>query len=215
MFRVLVFDLDGTLVDSRRDIADAANDLLATYDAAPLDDETVVRMVGEGARLLVSRVLAARGIAADLEAALARFVELYERRLVDHTRPYPGVTEVLPVLAGRATLAVLTNKPQAAADRLLAELGLARFFARVVGGDTVLGRKPAPDGLQTIVSLAHAVPAATLMVGDSWVDVETARRAGTRVCFAEYGFGAPPKEGLAEGELRISRFDELLGIVGE
>ena len=144
MLSVLVFDLDGTLVDSRRDIAESANELLAALDAPPLDHDEVVRMVGEGARLLVSRVLAAGGVRVDIDAAFARFSAIY-RRLADHARPYPGVVG-LERLAERFTLAVLTNKPQHHADRLLDALDLRRYFIQSLGGDTSHGRKPDPTG---------------------------------------------------------------------
>jgi phosphoglycolate phosphatase len=214
MIRFLVLDLDGTLVDSRRDLADAANELLAGFGAPPLPTGDVVSMVGEGARLLVSRVLAARRVDTDVDAALSRFLDLYDRRLADHTRPYPGVVETLERLAGRMALAVLTNKPQAPTIRLLDALDLTRFFVRAIGGDTPLGRKPAPEGLASLCRHAGVAPAQTLMVGDTWVDVQTARHAGTRACFADYGFGRPPEAGLAPGEIRIARFSDLLDVVG-
>jgi phosphoglycolate phosphatase len=215
LFRVLVFDLDGTLVDSRRDIAESANELLATLGAPPLDHDEVVKMVGEGARLLVSRVLAAgRGHRLDLDAAYARFSAIYDRRLADHTRPYPGVVAGLACLADHYTLAVLTNKPQHHTDRLLDGLDLRRYFVQVLGGDTAQGRKPDPAGLLALVAAAGAVPESTLMLGDSWVDVETARRAGTGVCFADYGFGAAPRAGFLAGETRIASFDALAGVLG-
>jgi len=208
-----VFDLDGTLVDSRRDIAESANELLASLDAPPLDHDEVVRMVGEGARLLVSRVLAAGGVRADIDAAFARFSAIYDRRLADHTRPYPGVVAGLERLAERFTLAVLTNKPQHHTDRLLDALDLRRYFVQALGGDTAHGRKPDPTGLSALIGAAGAVPSAALLVGDSWVDAETARRGGTRFCFADYGFGSVPPAGLLAGELRIASFDALLGAV--
>jgi phosphoglycolate phosphatase len=215
LLSVLVFDLDGTLVDSRRDIAESANELLASLGAPPLDHDEVVRMVGEGARLLVKRVLAAAGAAdLDLEAAYARFSAIYDRRLADHTRPYPGVVPGLDRLAERFTLAVLTNKPQHHTDRLLEALDLRRYFVQALGGDTVHGRKPDPAGLASLVAGAGAVPQGALLLGDSWVDAETARRGGTRFCFADYGFGAAPREGLLTGETRIASFDELEGILG-
>jgi len=208
-----VFDLDGTLVDSRRDIAESANELLAALDAPPLDHDEVVRMVGEGARLLVSRVLAAGGVRADIDAAFARFSAIYDRRLADHTRPYPGVVAGLERLAERFTLAVLTNKPQHHTDRLLEALDLRRYFVQALGGDTAQGRKPDPTGLTALIGAAGAVPAAGMLVGDSWVDAETARRGGTRFCFAEYGFGSVPPAGLREGELRIRDFEELQALL--
>jgi phosphoglycolate phosphatase len=213
LLSVLVFDLDGTLVDSRRDIAESANELLAALDAPPLDHDEVVRMVGEGARLLVSRVLAAGGVRADIETAFARFSAIYDRRLADHTRPYPGVVEGLERLAERFTLAVLTNKPQHHTDRLLDALDLRRYFVQALGGDTTHGRKPDPTGLSALIGAAGAVPAAALLVGDSWVDAETARRGGTRFCFAEYGFGSVPPAGLLAEEFRIASFEALAGVV--
>jgi len=213
LLSVLVFDLDGTLVDSRRDIAESANELLASLDAPPLDHDEVVRMVGEGARLLVSRVLAAGGVREDIDAAFARFSTIYDRRLADHTRPYPGVVDGLAQLAGRFTLAVLTNKPQHHTDRLLDALDLRRYFVQALGGDTAHGRKPDPTGLAALIGAAGAVPSSALLVGDSWVDAETARRGGTRFCFADYGFGSVPPAGLLAGELRIASFDALVGAV--
>ena len=108
-------------------------------------------MVGEGARLLVSRVLAAGGAREDLDAAFARFSAIYDRRLADHTRPYPGVVAGLERLAERFTLAVLTNKPQHHTDRLLDALDLRRYFVQALGGDTAHGRKPDPAGLTSLV----------------------------------------------------------------
>ena len=213
MLSVLVFDLDGTLVDSRRDIAESANELLASLGAPPLDHDDVVRMVGEGARILVSRVLAAGGSREDLDNAFTRFSAIYERRLADHTRPYPGVVEGLERLVDRYTLAVLTNKPQLHTDRLLEALDLRRYFVHALGGDTAQGRKPDPAGLVSLVAGAGAVPEAALMIGDSWVDAETARRAGTRFCFADYGFGELPRDGLRPGEDRIASFPDLQNLL--
>jgi phosphoglycolate phosphatase len=214
LLSVLVFDLDGTLVDSRRDIAESANELLASLGAPPLDHDEVVRMVGEGARLLVKRVLAAGGADLDLETAYDRFSAIYDRRLADHTRPYPGVVDGLERLAERFTLAVLTNKPQHHTDRLLDALDLRRYFIQALGGDTTHGRKPDPAGLTSLVAAAGAVPQGALLLGDSWVDAETARRGGARFCFADYGFGAAPQDGLLAGESRIASFRDLEGVLG-
>src|SRR5262249_30923056 len=114
----------------------------------------------------------------------------YDRRLLDHTKPYAGMIETLDELVGRAPLAVLTNKPLAATRRILDGLGLARFFgAAVIGGDGPLPRQPDPSGLERLPSTAGVAVASTLLVGDSMIDWETARRASARICLARYGFG--------------------------
>jgi phosphoglycolate phosphatase len=187
--RLVVFDLDGTLVDSRRDLADAANALIAELGGTPLNEEQVAGMVGEGAGVLVRRVLRACGADADAQAALVRFLDLYDDRLLAHTRPYDGIPEALAALAARVPLAVLTNKPTRATERILSGLGLRGYFRDVLGGDSVFGRKPDPTGLNELMSRASAAPGTTWLVGDSRVDLETARRADVRICLARYGFG--------------------------
>lgn len=214
MFRLIVFDLDGTLIDSRRDLADSANALLASFDAPPLPDAAVIAMVGEGARMLVSRVLDAAGLVTDVDHALARFLALYDERLTHHTHLYPGVAETLAALAaGGVAMSVLTNKPLAPTERLLAHFALAPTFGRVIGGDGPLGRKPEPAGLQALMQYAGCTGSETLLIGDSWVDIETARRAGARACFAAYGFGLPPADGLRDDEPRVEHPDGLLALV--
>jgi phosphoglycolate phosphatase len=190
MFRLIVFDLDGTLVDSRRDIADAANALLAVHGAEPLPEERIGRMVGEGAAALVSRAFEAVGVAQPPDA-LARYLDLYRERLLRHTRPYPGVGASLERLSGRAALAVLTNKPLDATRQILEGLGLSRYFLadRVIGGDGPWPRKPDPGGLRHLMALTGVAPDATVLVGDSPIDWHTARAAGTHICVARYGFG--------------------------
>jgi phosphoglycolate phosphatase len=193
-----VFDLDGTLVDSRRDLAESANVLLQQYGGAPRSEEEIGRMVGDGAAVLVARVFAAAAIPPPPDA-LARFLAIYGERLLHHTRVYPGMIEVLETLRARAPLAVLTNKPLASTRRVLAGLDLARFFPEpiVIGGDGPFPRKPDPGGLCHLAALAHAPIASTLLVGDSKIDFCTARNGGARVCLARYGFGfetVPPSD---------------------
>lgn len=189
MIRLAVFDLDGTLVDSRRDLANAANALVAGLGGRPLSEEAIGRMVGEGAAVLVRRVLTAANLDPDAPGALPRFLELYDERLTEHTVPYGGIVEALDALAARMPLAVLTNKPQRATDRLLESLELAPYFGRVVGGDSMLGRKPEPAGLLSLCTGAGVLPDEAILIGDSPVDLETARRAGTQVLLVSYGFG--------------------------
>jgi phosphoglycolate phosphatase len=188
---LVVFDLDGTLVDSRRDLADAANAVLASCGARPLSEEAVGRMVGEGAATLVTRAFAAAGVAPPPDA-LDRFLSAYGRVLLVHTRPYPGVPALLARLAAQRPLAVLTNKPLGQTRDLLAGLDLARHFDAdaVLGGDGPLPRKPAPDGLLHICARAGVPPSSALLVGDSAIDLRTARAAAAPACLARYGFGA-------------------------
>ncbi len=210
MIRLIAFDLDGTLIDSRRDLADSANELLSLYHAAPLALDAVVGMVGEGAGILIARVLAAAGVTAPIDEALERFIAIYHRRLVDHTRPYAGIDETLRTLTRECQLAVLTNKPRGPAIHILQHFGLMELFVEVIGGDGPLPRKPDPANLLAICKKRGISPRETLVVGDSWVDVETARRAGAGACFVTWGFGQPPADGLHAGEWRIDRPEALL-----
>ena len=212
-FRLIVFDLDGTLVDSRRDIADAANALLVSCGAAPMSEERIGHMVGDGAATLVARALEASGIPRPPDA-LARYLAMYDERLLNHTRPYDGMPKVLDTLGRRAALAVLTNKPIASTRRILDGLDLARYFPAdaVVGGDGPFPRKPDPAALRHLVASATATARSTLMVGDSAIDWRTARAAGTQVCLARYGFGfgSVPLHELASDDRVIAAPAELL-----
>lgn len=196
---LVVFDLDGTLIDSRRDLADAANALIAEHGGAPLPVDAVAGMVGEGAALLVRRALAAAGVTLDVERDLRRFLELYDERLLAHTRPYDGTREMLEALSARLPLAVLTNKPQHHTDAVLRGLDLSGYFRLVIGGDTAHGRKPDPAGLRFIISTTGTAQDDALMVGDSAIDLKTARAAGVRVCLVRYGFGFRTLDGLLDG----------------
>jgi len=188
--RLVAFDLDGTLVDSRKDLVDAANVLIRELGGRPLPDEAITGMIGAGAGLLVSRALAAGGVDRPPPEALERFLAIYDRQMLVHTVVYPGIREALRRATDRARLAVLTNKPGRETARMLDALDLARFFdGTVVPGDGPLPRKPDPAGLQHLMERAGTTPEETMMVGDSAIDLETARRAGTRVCLARWGFG--------------------------
>ena len=215
-FRLIVFDLDGTLVDSRRDLAESVNALLAERGLTALPEELVGRMVGDGVAALVSRAFAAAGVIAE-PGALDRFLTIYHARLLNYTRPYDGIREVLSALAPRIPLAVLTNKSLAATLAVLGGLGLTQYFPapRVLGGDGPLPRKPDPAGLERLASLCDVPVTATLLVGDSLLDACTARAAAARLCLARYGFGF---QGLSDAQIApddyvIERPLDLLGIV--
>jgi phosphoglycolate phosphatase len=188
LHRLIAFDLDGTLIDSRRDLADSANQLIEELGGQPLTEEQIGSMVGEGAALLVRRALKASG-RGERAHALERFLAIYDERLLNHTRIYDGVADVVRGLRGRARLAVLTNKPTRPTERILAGLGLRDVFDDVIGGDGPHPRKPDPAGLNAMMASANASPAGTLLVGDSPIDLETAQRAGVSCCLVSYGFG--------------------------
>lgn len=185
---VVVFDLDGTLVDSAADLAAAASALAVELGGRPLTTPEVVTMVGEGAAVLVRRALGAAGLDPATPHATARFLELYDARLLDQTQLYPGILAALDALEPLVPLAVLTNKPLAPSQRLLEALGVRRYFVEVIGGDGPWPRKPDPAGLLAL--RPHAAGGPLVMVGDSPVDAETAARAGAAFVLAQYGFGA-------------------------
>lgn len=211
---LIVFDLDGTLVDSRLDLAESTNEVLASYGAPALPVDRVAMMVGEGARKLVERALEAAALDPAEPEALPRFLEIYGRRLLIHTRPYDGIPDAVTRLSADHPLAVLTNKPGELTQRLLDAFDLGRHFGRVIGGDSAWGRKPDPAGLRALMR-EHGVEAgATWLVGDSMIDVETARRAGTRMCVVLYGFGQLRGELVLDGAQSIARTPaEIVGIV--
>lgn len=212
--RLIAFDLDGTLVDSRRDLSDSANDLVVELGGAPLTEEAIGRMVGEGAGVLVARALAAAGLG-DVPGARERFLEIYDRRMLNFTRPYDGVADAVRVARQHARVTVLTNKPLAPSLRILEALGLRDLFADVVGGDNPLGRKPDAAALWSMMRDAGATPETTLMVGDSAIDHETAIRAGVQCCLVTFGFGYLnfPRERLTGAEWLAGDSGELLACV--
>jgi phosphoglycolate phosphatase len=189
MVRLLVFDLDGTLVDSSHDIAAATNAALRRVapGAGEIPLEAILSFVGEGARVLVQRSLRHAGLSLSADEALPVYIECYAERLLDTTRLYPGIAEALAALAGPA-LAVLTNKPGDFSRRILEGLGVASRFARVLGAGDVPSRKPDPSGLFRLMAEAEAAPGETWMIGDSATDVAVARAAGVRAAGVTWGF---------------------------
>jgi phosphoglycolate phosphatase len=209
--RLVAFDLDGTLVDSLRDLTESANELLIECGAKPLSMPELGRMVGEGAAVLVARAFAKAGLAQPPEA-LSRFLAIYNARLLRWTRVYAGMPAVLDELASRVALAVLTNKPLGPTHQILEGLNLAGYFAVVIGGDGPFPRKPDPSGLLHMCETTGVSPRETLLVGDSLIDRLTARAAGTRLCLAGYGFGfdSIPVSELNQDEPTIQSPSELL-----
>ena len=191
--RALLFDLDGTLVDSAPDMAVAVDRMLAGVGQPPVGESRVRDWVGNGARRLVMRALTGHHegepTEVETEHALAAFLDYYGERLSEHSMLYPGTREGLDrLLADGYGLACVTNKPEALARRLLEEMGLAAQFPVVVGGDTLPVRKPDPAPVHHAIAALRATPASTIMVGDSRADVDAGRNAGTFVVCVPYGY---------------------------
>jgi phosphoglycolate phosphatase len=186
--RLLVFDLDGTLVDSSRDLAAATNAALQQVapGAAEIPLGAVVSFVGEGARVLIERSLRHSRLDLSPDEVLPVFMDCYAGRLLDTTRLYPGIADTLDALRPR-TLAVLTNKPGPFSRQILEGLGVASRFARIWGAGDVAARKPDPSGLLGLARELSAGIDETLMIGDSVTDVATARAAGVRMIGVAWG----------------------------
>lgn len=203
----LVFDLDGTLIDSRRDITAAVNRMRAELGLPPLALERVVTMVGEGARLLVERALPERP--EEVDRALARYLEHYWGGCLETTRPYPGVPEMLASLSALYPLALLSNKGEALSRKILDGLDLSRFFCQLLGGDSLATRKPDPGGLRLLAERLEIPVERLLLVGDTWIDAETARNAGCAFALVEWGFPRSVKLDGVKADLRVSTAGEL------
>lgn len=211
---LIAFDLDGTLIDSHRDLAQSANQLIAELGGTPLSEDAVGGMVGGGAALLVKRALDAAGLQHP-KNAVARFLDIYDTRLTNHTRVYDGILDTLNAAHAHARLAVLTNKPLAPTTKLLDAFAIRDLFHSVVGGDGPFPRKPDPEGLFAIMSSAGATPERTLMVGDSAIDYETALRASTRSCIVAYGFGFRDfaRDEIQDGHVVVDDVKGLAGVI--
>jgi phosphoglycolate phosphatase len=190
----VVFDLDGTLIDSAPDMHRAVNLMLADLGCAPLTLPEIRTMVGDGASALIARALAARQcVSADPTKALAVFLAHYEDEPTTHTRPFPGVAATLERLqAAGLTLAVCTNKPGRLTQIILERLDIERYFERILAGDSLPFRKPDPRALLEVIDGFGTAKAATLMVGDSEVDAATAQAASVPFVLMTYGYHRGP-----------------------
>ncbi|MGA2434621.1 MAG: phosphoglycolate phosphatase [Bryobacteraceae bacterium] len=186
---LLIFDLDGTLIDSKLDLAHAVNAALAYMSLPPLDNAVVSSYVGNGAPILIRRALAEHATEANEKKALDYFLAYYDQHNLDNTCAYPDVQEALAELqAAGVKMAVLTNKPVRVSGRILEGLGLAKYFVRIYGGNSFETKKPNPAGAEKLIEELEVKRDAAMMVGDSAVDVLTARNAGIKVCGVRYGF---------------------------
>lgn len=187
--RLLIFDLDGTLIDSQRDLANSVNASRDHLGLGPIEDQLIYSYVGNGAPVLIRRALGPEAPQTDVDKALEFFLHFYHDHMLEHTRLYPGVRLALDRLheAGHR-LAVLTNKPWRISEAIVEGLGLKAHFQRVYGGNSFAEKKPHPVGIDTLVSELNWPRETTIMVGDSSVDIRTARNAKVMACGVTYGF---------------------------
>jgi phosphoglycolate phosphatase len=186
--RALIFDLDGTLIDSKQDLIRSVNAMLEEMGREKLHEDTISGYIGHGAPKLVARALGNGAAEKEREQALRFFLAHYEAHKLDSTRPYPGVAEALEELR-EFPMAVLTNKPVRVSRRIVEGLGLEKYFRAVYGGNSFDTKKPDPLGARKILEELGAAAGETMLVGDSEVDVQTARNAGTLAAAVNYGFG--------------------------
>jgi phosphoglycolate phosphatase len=208
----IVFDLDGTMIDTAADLTAALNAVLIRRGRRKVASGAIRNMIGDGAKTLVRRGLEATGGLTndlDFEAAVFEFMSHYENNIALHSRPFPGLVETLGVLAGQGcTFGVCTNKSERFSVKLLAELGLSGHFAAVLGGDSLAVRKPDPGHLLATIAGMGALPERAVMVGDSINDIKAARAAGVPVVAVSFGYTATPPASLGADAL-IHRLSDL------
>lgn len=194
LLQLLIFDLDGTLIDSKMDLAVSVNATLRHLGRKPLDDETIFSYVGQGAPALIHRAVGGQASPTELASGLDFFLRYYWEHKLDHTRLYPGVRETLKRLAdgrgpSRRILTVLTNKPERVSRDILAGLDLGHLFRFVYGGNSFETKKPDPLGVHKLLQKTGVASEAAMIVGDSDVDILTGTNAGIWTCGVTYGFG--------------------------
>jgi len=208
----IVFDLDGTLIDTAPDLVDTLNVVFAREGWPPVPYETARNTIGGGARMMIARGIAAEGIAiapAKLEQLFADFIAHYTEHLADRSRPFPGLTDALDVLAsGGCRFAVCTNKLERLSVLLLKQLKLADRFAAICGQDTFGIQKPNPEVLRRTVTAAGGSLPHAIMIGDSVTDIRTARAAGIPVIAVDFGYSERPVSELGPDRI-ISHFAQL------
>jgi phosphoglycolate phosphatase len=209
--RALIFDLDGTLIDSKLDLIRSVNAMLQEMGREQLHEDTISGYIGHGAPQLVAQALGNNSTQHERERAVKFFLAYYEDHKMDSTCAYSGVPEALEELAA-FPMAILTNKPVRISVRILEELGLAKYFRAVYGGNSFETKKPDPFGAQTILREFGAAPAEAILIGDSEVDVQTARNAGMLAAAVNYGFGTHDRA-THPADIYLDRLTDLLPLV--
>ncbi|CAG0934617.1 phosphoglycolate phosphatase [Rhodocyclaceae bacterium] len=207
---LIIFDLDGTLIDSLPDLADATNHMLATLGRLPIDQDAVRRLVGQGARRLVERALPGAPMD-EIARALELFLDYNHRHIAVRTVLYPGVTETLDALRERGMrMAIISNKNVALCREVLSVLGTERYFEEILGADSLPFRKPSPEPVLRLLADFGVAPERAAMVGDSINDIDAGKGAGVATVGCTWGYGEPAE--LADADYHVDRFSELIEI---
>ena len=208
--KLLIFDLDGTLVDSSGDIAEAINYAFSPYGVSEVSVAETVTLIGEGLTRLIEKVIERKAPGLDPGTLVARFLEHYSAHVADLTRPYPGVEKVLKALS-RYKKAIVSNKTEALSMKVLEALDLLKYFDCVLGGDTLTEKKPSPAPILDVLSRFDMRPEEALIIGDSIYDIEAGRAAGVKTVAALCGYGDPGF--WKEADYRVESIEGLIGIL--
>ena len=207
--RLVICDLDGTLIDSRRALTDTVNTVRAHYNLPPLDIDTVTSYIGDGSKALIQRAFNGHDI--NIDDAHDLMQTAYAEHTPSEQDLYPGVRTGLKNLSDAGVhLAIVTNKPQKATENLLDKLSLAHFFQVIIGGSPAYPLKPDPAPLTAVIRQTGISPANTWMIGDHHTDLEAGRRAEVNTCLAAYGFGTPGNE---QPDMKVNSFPEFSGFI--
>jgi phosphoglycolate phosphatase len=209
----LIFDLDGTLIDSKLDLIHSVNAMLAEMGREKLSDEVISSYIGHGAPMLVSRALGGVAKEDELARGLSYFLDYYEEHKLDNTCLYPETAETLAKLSEREiAMAVLTNKPVKISVRILEALGTAKYFQAIYGGNSFETKKPDPQGAKAILDELCVNAADAMMIGDSEVDIQTARNADMIATAVNFGFGIHDRA-QHPADIYLDRMSDLLGVI--
>lgn len=211
--KLLIFDLDGTLIDSRADLVNSVNGMLRRFGRKELPPEVVATYIGDGAPMLVRRALGDPVDDRYFQEALQYFLDFYREHKLDHTVVYDGVFPALESMRDGRKMAVLSNKPVNPSRAIVEALGLGTFFAQVYGGNSFPTKKPDPMGALELMREFGAQPEETLMIGDSSIDVVTGRNCGMWTCGCTYGFSPHTLE-QAPPDVLVDRPSELPLVLG-
>ncbi len=210
--KLIIFDLDGTLVDSSIDIANAINYALEGAGTPVVTVKQTISLIGEGITRLFEKIIENYGITADRDLIIARFLDHYSAHLVDNTTVYPGVKETLEALKGFRK-AVISNKREELSQRVLDLLGIRKYFDLIVGSDTTAERKPSPVPVQHVLSRLDINPDSAVIVGDSNLDIGAGKAAGISTIAVTYGYR--PRNMLKEADHIVDSIPEIIKIVKE